>query len=540
MTRSRATASSLDWAENAYHAECLYCVLPEHVVIGDSLTGDPQAERRPRRRSRFLRPGDLRAGGIHPARFAASPGAALRWRGVSHRIEAAKSGRSKCVTCERVIARGDVRLGELYQDEAVPKPIHRYHHLECAIAAIPDIVRQAMPYQIEGGLGLDLTALEARLAISIDGHRQVRREQYLAQLAVAEPAAEPGEADQLEGDLVRQLGDDPDDTGVLAVLADLWQSRGEPRGELIAVQLALRAAPADPAPLVTRRDELLTRLLPVIEPGERCAWGIGFVRRVELVAKTGSRLAELGALWREPSMRVVAEVRLELATACDGAALAAALRPVAARLRRFELVGTDQRYATASELVAAMPRLRHLTTTDRADHERLAHPALASLELIAVSAAVQDVVPRLSLQALPAVVRLALRRSHHQTDQVCVHLAETGWLHRLTHLDLIDGTLGARGIAALADGLRGQKLARLDVTGNAMPMTVRASLAALCDELVFPNQLDPEGPVWVEHLTRPEWGRGTLVRRYEGKLEVKFPKIGVKVFKADAPFLKLG
>ena len=38
-------------------------------------------------------------------------------------------------------------------------------------------------------------------------------------------------------------------------------------------------------------------------------------------------------------------------------------------------------------------------------------------------------------------------------------------------------------------------------------------MSALCDELVFPNQLDPEGPVWVEHLNKPEWGRGTLVRR---------------------------
>jgi hypothetical protein len=285
----------------------------------------------------------------------------------------------------------------------------------------------------------------------------------------------------------------------------------------------------------------MTALLPVLEPGERCAWGIGFVRRVELLAKTGSRLAELVALWREPSMRVVAEVRLELATAYDGATVGAALRPVAPRLRRFELVGMDQRYGTASELVAAMPRLLHLTASDRADHERLAHPALASLELVgAYTAAMQDVVPRLSLHALPALVRLALRRSFNQTDQVCVRLAETGWLGRLTHLDLIDGTLGAAGIAALADGLKGRKLARLDVTGNAMPMTVRASLAALCDELVFPNQLDPEGPVWVEHLNKPEWGRGTLVRRYEGKLEVKFPKLGVKVFKADAPFLKLG
>lgn len=445
------------------------------------------------------------------------------------------------MTCNLVIARGEVRLGEQYQDQAVPKPIYRFHHLECAIVRIPDIVRQALPYQIEPGLAIDVAALEARLEISSDGQRQARREQYLAQLTAEGPAAEPRETDELEADLVGQLEADPDDEGVLAVLADLWQGRGEPRGELIAVQLALRGAPADAGPLIARRDELMTRLLPELEPGERCVCGIGFVRRVEIVARTASRIAALVALWSEPGMRVVSEVRLELDTAYDGAVIAAALRPVAPRLRRFELAGAYQRHGTVSELAAAMPRLAHLTTTDRADHERLAHPVLASLELVGGSApGLQDVLARLALHALPAVTRLALRRSHNQTDELCARLAETGWLGRLAQLELLDGTLGPRGIAALAEGLRGRRLARLDVSGNPMPMTVRAQLAALCDELVFPNQLDPEGPVTVEHLNKPEWGRGTLVRRYEGKLEVKFPKIGVKVFKADAPFLKLG
>jgi len=41
------------------------------------------------------------------------------------------------------------------------------------------------------------------------------------------------------------------------------------------------------------------------------------------------------------------------------------------------------------------------------------------------------------------------------------------------------------------------------------------------------------------HVTfacKPEWGRGKIVKRANGKLEVKFGK-DVKVFKADAPLL---
>ena len=203
------------------------------------------------------------------------------------------------MTCNQVITRGEVRVGEQYQDQAIPKPIHRFHHLECAIVRIPDVVRQALPYQIEPGLALDIAALEARLAVSSDGQRQARRVEYLARLTAIEPAAEPRETDELEADLVGQLAADPDDEGVLAVFADLWQGRGEPRGELIAVQLALRGAPADPAPLIARRDELMTRLLPELEPGERCVCGIVFVRRVEIVARTASRIAALAALWSD-------------------------------------------------------------------------------------------------------------------------------------------------------------------------------------------------------------------------------------------------
>jgi hypothetical protein len=63
----------------------------------------------------------------------------------------------------------------------------------------------------------------------------------------------------------------------------------------------------------------------------------------------------------------------------------------------------------------------------------------------------------------------------------------------------------------------------------------------VCEELVFPMPaVAADQALWVEHASKPEWGRGTIVRRFDGKLEVKFPGHGVKVFRAAAPFLRLG
>ncbi len=48
---------------------------------------------------------------------------------------------------------------------------------------------------------------------------------------------------------------------------------------------------------------------------------------------------------------------------------------------------------------------------------------------------------------------------------------------------------------------------------------MQARLAALCDELAFPVPApSTEQAVWVEHANKPEWGRGEIVRRFDGKL----------------------
>jgi hypothetical protein len=167
------------------------------------------------------------------------------------------------------------------------------------------------------------------------------------------------------------------------------------------------------------------------------------------------------------------------------------------------------------------------------------------------------VVATLSSGALPSVTELVLTglsrmvwpewtgakvepvREADDLDVVCAALG--GWLGQLTRLALLDGAMTDAGIAALARGLGGRKLARLDLTGTPMPIAARGELVKLCDELVFPDAIvAPDAELWVEHANKPEWGRGRIVRRFEGKLEIEFPEVGSKVFKADAAFLRLG
>lgn len=67
---------------------------------------------------------------------------------------------------------------------------------------------------------------------------------------------------------------------------------------------------------------------------------------------------------------------------------------------------------------------------------------------------------------------------------------------------------------------------------------MRAALTPLCDELICPSHavvLD-DATTHVIHTGKPEWGRGKILKRANGKLEIKFGK-ETKVFKADAPFL---
>jgi len=446
---------------------------------------------------------------------------------LGHRIELAKSTRSKCATCGASIMKGVARVAELFKHGDIANPIYRYHHIECAVDAVPLVVRNALA-SVAGDAAVDAGAIARRVEDRLERERAERRQRYEASAAAARAAVAPVEhPDGALASLLAQLADAPDDAAVLAVLADELQARSDARGELIATQLALAGAKADAAaPLIRRRDELMMELAPKLETGDRCVWATGFVRRIELVGKTAAKLDEMVGLWRHPSLPFVRELRITFFTAGDGGAALPMLVEVLPRtLRRLEIADNIM---GISPLVAALPELEQLVVVGRSDLARLAHPRLAYLELVGGNPG------ELVRANLPALTHL------RTSDAACEQLANAGWLGQLVRLDLHD--ISADQLDHLARGLHGRKLARLELTSTTPPpLNLRPRLAALCDELVCAaaTAASTSDAQWARHTGKPEWGRGKIVRRFEGKLEIKFPKIGAKVFRADAPFLAL-
>jgi len=503
---------------------------------------------------------------------------------MNHEIEAAKSGRSTCVTCGEKIAKGEVRVAELYQDSRIGsqrferfyrdgerfmarregrEAIRRYHHLACAVARHPTVAKSALDAPHDASLIDDPVQLRRELDASLEAERQARVAAATSRMGAdheieTDPALEP---------MLAQLADAPDDLDSLAVAGDLLQSLGDPRGELIAIQLATRDLKRERGPeiagvrgarrrvahdetsttpaMIQRRDELLAELTPRLDGGDRSVWGLGFVRRLELGHKSGGRLLELAGLWSHPSLRLLTELRVEMPLRTDDTAVLAQLAKLAPKsLRRLELGGYPQGTGALAGLIAALPRLRSLALLSRRA-EAIEH---AELSRIAVHGThYDDNLAILDPAQLPAVRELAIHAWARNTAPL-VALARTSWLAVIEHLELgesastrIDAPvpLSMEDAVALRAALSGRRLSRLEITGVPIPLPVRAVLSETCAELVCPATavvLDA-GTTYVEHANKPEWGRGKIVKRHDGKLEVEFPELGRKVFKADAPFL---
>jgi hypothetical protein len=502
---------------------------------------------------------------------------------MAHNIEAAKSGRSTCATCGEKIAKGEVRVAELYQDAHVGpvryneyrrgddyvrvrddarEAIHRFHHLACALAKHPAVLRTALSRPHDAALIPDRAALDRQLAEALEEERKQRVAAATERLS-AKP--ETAAADPNLDPLLAQLADAPENPELVAIIGDLFQSRNDPRGELIAIQLATRTLKRERGPeiggprsrsqaiedptakgMIQRRDELMAHLTPRLDAADRSIWGLGFVRRIELGPKSSSRLLELAGLWTHPSVRVLGELRVELPAVANDEATIEHLAAVLPRsLRRLEIGGSAQGAASLAPLLAALPRLDELALIQRRADPTLAHARIAKLALH--GGAYADNLALLSPDGLPAVREIAIRDWTHRGDPLGA-LARSRWIQvaERVHLDepyrgpMTDTEpLSLDAVAALRGGLSGRKLPRLEITSVAIPLPARTALGELCIELVCPasSVVLGEATTHVEHANKPEWGRGKIVKRHDGKLEVKFPKAGVKVFKADAPFL---
>jgi hypothetical protein len=362
--------------------------------------------------------------------------------------------------------------------------------------------------------------------------------------------------------LLAQLADDPTNTSLLAVLGDALEREGDPRGELIAMQLGLvEANVEDAVAIARRREELRARLTPEIpaplEPWlrSRFQWGIGYIRSFDLgilhgtpslldvyLDRRDALAAALGELWSHPSLRLLHEV----IAVHGGANLLLALAPppmVRSLVTARGAVDVPDGVATDLEALGVvlwkLPRLARLQITSDIELDRVEHHFVETLVLERWTGFFS--LRLLDRKALPALRSLAIAGASEEFDhgETCDDLARTGLLEQIDRLAIRGPVAPAmRSVRALERGLAGRKLAELDVGGPVLERDVFDALGRLCEQLV--GKPADQVLTWVEHANKPEWGRGAIVRIADGKVEVDFPGGGRKVFKADAEFLRFG
>lgn len=177
-------------------------------------------------------------------------------------------------------------------------------------------VRQATPLRLAGerpnASRSWLRAFQAemlpRTAATIAEQELVPLAEHAAIVAlVARLVAPAGPAD--DADLLDLVYADPDDDGVREVLADRWLERGDPRGELVTLQLKdVRgtATPADRkriASLVRKHDREWLGVLAAVTKNRR--WERGFLDEIELLANSVTSMATWVETPQDPALRTV-------------------------------------------------------------------------------------------------------------------------------------------------------------------------------------------------------------------------------------------
>jgi hypothetical protein len=344
--------------------------------------------------------------------------------------------------------------------------------------------------------------------------------------------------DAIGAALVAQLADDPDDAARLAILADRLQTLADPRGELIALSLAMAAGNRDPA-LAQRRGELMHALAPALGASDKVTWGIGFIRSLALQSlRTEAQLALLAPLWQHPSLAVLAELSIGIHRSAPSSAISSIVDLLPTSLRALRRDSHLPGLWPDLGALARLHRLERLAFSGSAAFAELAHPHLVRLEL-ELNAPLAELAA-LSPRTLPRLTELEFRGTARARDfdYLIDVLAATGWLARITELGLVGGDLTSTGIDQLEAGLSGRRLAALDLDHTRIYSGAVPRLAAMCDKLVAPWLLEPERAVWVENTDQPEWGHGQVVRHFDGKVEIDFEHAGKRVFRGDARCLR--
>ncbi|MGE0870555.1 MAG: hypothetical protein AB7P03_18465 [Kofleriaceae bacterium] len=441
-------------------------------------------------------------------------------------LEHAPSRRAKCTICESSISTRELRVAA--QGGTSTSSTVRFTHFDCAIDRDPKLAHDALVSSVTRP-----NVLEAAIA------EVARRRPELGTLVHATLALQartnavtvhPLGTDETVSKLLEQLADAPEDRAMLGVLGDALLANGDERGELIALELAgVVESPDSDQAVLSRRRQLRAALTPVTDPRDTMTWGIGFIRRLEVSGAT--RVAEIEQILRHPSCQLLAELRLLPRGPSDVWSVPLAVNP--SSLRRLHVVRAQ---FEASRNLSMLTRLEELSLAGCKKIVRLEHPTLRSLVLSMPS---EQVLQACFPQALPNVTQLELDAYSVSGTKLVDYLRTSGWFAQLTELTLEKVNIEDHHIDQIGEGLAGRRLVRLDVKRSRVTRQGVRKLAALCETLLC-AQMEPTPaaePQWYEHTAMPELGRGRVVRRWDGKIEIAFAS-GPRTFKANAAFLR--
>jgi uncharacterized protein (TIGR02996 family) len=376
--------------------------------------------------------------------------------------------------------------------------------------------------QLDEGATEQLADLASRANLDLDLTEQRAAHAQRRRAELDERIAKSQTLDARFTELERAIVENPEDRDAWLVLADFQQSKGDPRGELIALMLAgetdAAKQKASQQHLEKHREHLLGPLAPFtkINDGtddEAFTWRRGFIHTAKVSCpdedESASEVVEL--LLRHPSGRFLHELVIGMDGIPGDSSLDAVVDVIAEQmvpsLRKLFLGDfeyPDQcemswfNVGDISSLWRALPRLEQLIVQGNFKLGEVTHDKLQRIELRtgglpaaaarAVSAArlpalrhlevwygsesyggdasFLDVAPLLARHDLPALRHLGLKNCEF-TDEICDGIAKSRLLRQLETLDLSMGTMSDAGVDTIVQHANAFKhLKTIDVSRN--------------------------------------------------------------------------
>jgi uncharacterized protein (TIGR02996 family) len=163
-------------------------------------------------------------------------------------------------------------------------------------------------------------------------------------------------------DLLAAIYEHPDDDAPRLVYADALQERGDPRGELIALQIRLATEAGQPAMRVRERellrehgDDWLGALSPIALPP--FAFERGFLAMITIDGRKHELVERLAG---DPSWATIRRVAIKLTAPVNVARTIAILRLLPATVRQIEIAAHGVAPDGIAQIREAAAALRHL------------------------------------------------------------------------------------------------------------------------------------------------------------------------------------